>query len=66
MRDDRAATPVFLATMGTVAAYTARATFAANLFAAGGVDTVDRWADRGRRRVVAAYKARRATSRSSA
>ncbi len=29
--------PVFLATMGTVAAHTARATFATNLFAAGGV-----------------------------
>ncbi|MGI9083777.1 MAG: methylmalonyl-CoA mutase family protein [Aeromicrobium sp.] len=40
MRDDRAATPVFLATMGRVAQYTARATFAANLLAAGGVDTV--------------------------
>ena len=40
LRDDRAATPVFLASMGTVAAYTARGTFAANLFAAGGIDTV--------------------------
>ena len=40
MRDDRLATPVFLATMGTVAAHTARATFAANLLASGGVDTV--------------------------
>jgi len=40
LRDDREETPVFLATMGTVAAHTARATFAANLFAAGGVDTV--------------------------
>ena len=29
--------PVFLATMGTIAAHTARATFATNLFAAGGI-----------------------------
>ena len=37
MRDDPAARPVFLATLGPVAAHTARATFATNLFAAGGV-----------------------------
>lgn len=37
LRDEPATTPVFLATMGTVAAHTARATFATNLFAAGGV-----------------------------
>jgi methylmalonyl-CoA mutase len=37
LRDEPAAAPVFLATMGTVAAHTARATFAANLFAAGGI-----------------------------
>jgi methylmalonyl-CoA mutase len=40
MRDDRVATPVFLATLGSVAQHTARATFAANLLAAGGIDTV--------------------------
>lgn len=40
LRDERAAAPVFLATLGPVAAHTARATFAANLFAAGGVDIV--------------------------
>ena len=40
LRDDPASTPVFLASMGTVAAYTARGTFAANLLAAGGIDTV--------------------------
>ncbi|MEV7398721.1 methylmalonyl-CoA mutase family protein [Aeromicrobium sp. NPDC092404] len=40
LRADPAATPVFLASMGTVAAYTARATFAANLLAAGGIETV--------------------------
>lgn len=37
LRDDPAPAPVFLATMGTVAAHTARATFATNLLAAGGV-----------------------------
>ncbi|GAA3515805.1 methylmalonyl-CoA mutase family protein [Aeromicrobium panaciterrae] len=55
MRDDRASTPVFLATMGTVAAYTARATFAANLFAAGGVDTATAGPTEGVDQVVAAY-----------
>jgi methylmalonyl-CoA mutase len=37
LRDDPPVAHVFLATMGTVAAHTARATFAANLLAAGGV-----------------------------
>ncbi len=37
MRAEPAPSPVFLATMGPVAAHTARATFATNLFAAGGV-----------------------------
>ena len=37
MRAAPATRPVFLATMGTVAAHTARATFASNLLAAGGV-----------------------------
>ena len=37
LRDEPAATPVFLATLGPVAAHTARATFATNLFAAGGI-----------------------------
>jgi methylmalonyl-CoA mutase len=37
LRDEPAATPVFLATLGTVAEHTARATFATNLFAAGGI-----------------------------
>jgi len=40
LRDDPAGT-VFLATMGTVAAHTARATFASNLLAAGGISTVN-------------------------
>ncbi|GAW50842.1 MULTISPECIES: methylmalonyl-CoA mutase family protein [unclassified Nocardioides] len=37
LRDEPPATPVFLATLGTVAQHTARATFATNLFAAGGI-----------------------------
>ena len=37
LRDAPAKAPVFLATMGSIAAHTARATFAANLFAAGGI-----------------------------
>jgi methylmalonyl-CoA mutase len=37
LRDDPPVAHVFLATMGTVAAHTARATFATNLLAAGGV-----------------------------
>lgn len=41
LRDEPVAESVFLATMGTVAAHTARATFATNLFAAGGIDVVN-------------------------
>lgn len=41
LRDAPVAERVFLATQGTVAAHTARATFAANLFAAGGIATVN-------------------------
>jgi methylmalonyl-CoA mutase len=41
LRDEPPASKVFLATMGTIAAHTARATFAANLFAAGGIDVVN-------------------------
>ena len=57
LRDDRAATPVFLATMGPIAAHTARATFAANLFAAGGIDTVTAGATADVDQVLAAYAA---------
>ena len=57
LRDDRVTTPVFLASMGTVAGHTARATFAANLFAAGGIDTVVAGATEGVDDVVAAYAA---------
>jgi methylmalonyl-CoA mutase len=41
LRDEPATAKVFLATMGTIASHTARATFAANLFAAGGIDVVN-------------------------
>ncbi len=41
LRDEPVESKVFLATMGTIAAHTARATFASNLFAAGGIDVVN-------------------------
>ncbi|MEV5002804.1 methylmalonyl-CoA mutase family protein [Nocardioides sp. LML1-1-1.1] len=37
LRDEPAARPVFLATLGTIAQHTARATFVSNLLAAGGI-----------------------------
>ena len=55
LRDDPAAAPMFLATMGTVAAHTARATFATNLFAAGGVAVEAAGASDGVESVLAAY-----------
>ena len=55
LRDDPAATPVFLATLGTIASHTARATFAANLFAAGGIATEVAGATSGVEDLVAAY-----------
>jgi methylmalonyl-CoA mutase len=55
LRDEPASTPVFLATMGSVAAHTARATFAANLFAAGGVAVEAAGATADVAAVVAAY-----------
>lgn len=56
LRDARAETPVFLATLGPIAKHTARATFAANLFAAGGVDTVTAGPTDDAQAVVAAYR----------
>ncbi|QZY29922.1 methylmalonyl-CoA mutase family protein [Nocardioides coralli] len=55
LRDEPAATPVFLATLGTVAAHTARATFAANLLAAGGIAVEQAGPTAGVAEVVAAY-----------
>lgn len=56
LRDEPAASPVFLATMGTVAAHTARATFATNLFAAGGVAVAAAGPTDGVESVLAAYR----------
>ncbi|MDO9458487.1 methylmalonyl-CoA mutase family protein [Nocardioides sp.] len=55
LRDDPPAAHVFLATLGTVAAHTARATFATNLFAAGGVAVDVAGATDGVDALVAAY-----------
>lgn len=55
LRDDPAATPVFLATLGTIATHTARATFATNLFAAGGIAVVVAGATADPDELVAAY-----------
>ncbi len=55
LRDEPVATPVFLATMGSVAAHTARATFAANLLAAGGVSVTSAGATDDADAVLAAY-----------
>ncbi len=55
LRDEPAATPVFLATMGSVAAHTARATFATNLFAAGGIDVATAGPTNDADGVLAAY-----------
>jgi methylmalonyl-CoA mutase len=57
MRDDPTATSVFLATLGPVAQHTARASFAANLFAAGGIHTVPAGATEDAEDVVTAYRA---------
>ena len=55
LRDEPATTPVFVATMGTVAQHTARATFVHNLLAAGGVPAVDAGPTSGLDDVLAAY-----------
>ncbi len=55
LRDDPAASPVFLATMGPVAAHTARATWVTNLLASGGVAVVTAGATDGVAAVVEAY-----------
>ncbi|NPC42577.1 methylmalonyl-CoA mutase family protein [Nocardioides sp. zg-1230] len=55
MRAEPAGRPVFLATMGPIAAHTARATFATNLFAAGGVSVEAAGATDGVDAVLEAY-----------
>ncbi|GEP35999.1 methylmalonyl-CoA mutase [Nocardioides szechwanensis] len=59
LRDEPAKAPVFLATLGTIASHTARATFAANLFAAGGIATEVAGATSGVDDLVAAYGGQR-------
>jgi methylmalonyl-CoA mutase len=56
LRDDPATTPVLLATLGPVAQHTARATFAANLLAAGGVDTTSAGPTTSAEDVVTAFR----------
>lgn len=55
LRDDPPAAHVFLATLGPVAAHTARATFATNLLAAGGIAVDVAGATDGVEALVAAY-----------
>lgn len=60
MREQPAPAPVFLATMGPIAEHTARATFAGNLLAAGGVDTVSAGSTANVTDVLAEYDGQRA------
>lgn len=55
LRDEPAAQPVFLATLGTIAQHTARATFVTNLFAAGGIGVEIAGPTAGVDELVAAY-----------
>ena len=55
LRDEPVSTPVFLATMGPIASHTARASFVANLLAAGGIDSVTAGATEGVDDVLKAY-----------
>ncbi len=60
LRDRPASTPVFLATMGSVAEHTARATFASNLLAAGGIEVQSAGATDGVDDVLATYAGQQA------
>jgi methylmalonyl-CoA mutase len=55
LRDEPVTQPVFLATLGSVASHTARATFATNLFAAGGIAVDAAGATDGVEALLAAY-----------
>jgi methylmalonyl-CoA mutase len=55
LRDEPVGQPVFLATLGSVASHTARATFAANLLAAGGIAVDTAGATDGVEALLAAY-----------
>ncbi|TWH04916.1 methylmalonyl-CoA mutase [Nocardioides sp. J9] len=56
LRDEPAAKPVFLATLGTIAQHTARATFISNLLAAGGIAVEPAGATSGVEDLLAAYQ----------
>lgn len=56
LRDEPAPRTVFLATLGPIAGHTARATYATNLFAAGGIKVVEAGATSGVDELVAAYR----------
>ncbi|MFD1859178.1 methylmalonyl-CoA mutase [Aeromicrobium camelliae] len=56
MRDEPAEQPVFLATMGPIAQHTARASFAANLLAAGGIHHAVAGATDGVEQVIDSYR----------
>lgn len=56
LRDEPVATPVFLATLGPVAAHSTRAGFAANALAAGGIGVVTVGATAGVEDVLAGYR----------
>jgi methylmalonyl-CoA mutase len=55
LRDQPVTGQVFLATMGTVASHTARATFVSSLLAAGGIDVVSAGAHEDTEAVVSSY-----------
>lgn len=59
MRDQRAAAPVFVATMGPIASHNVRATFASHLLAAGGVDSVNAGSTESAADVLATYDGQR-------
>ncbi len=57
MRDEPTKSPIFLATLGSLAQHTARATFVSNLFAAGGIDVVSAGATTDVAELLSAYEA---------
>jgi methylmalonyl-CoA mutase len=57
MRDEPASKPVFLATLGSAAAHTPRATFMANLLAAGGIPVMAAGHTEGVESLLSAYEA---------
>ena len=63
MRAEPAAQPVFLATLGTIAQHTARATFVSNLLAAGGVAIEPAGPTDGVEALVTAYKSEKGGQR---